>query len=162
MDREKDLTQDHKMKITWKIKSFDELTTLELYVVIQLRLDVFCVEQNCPYQDADGKDLKCFHLMGIDEDGDLVAYSRIVPPGISFEEVSIGRVVTSKKARGTGAGKELMMRSIEFIEKKYGKVPVRIGAQCYLIKFYSGFGFRIASDEYLEDNIPHIEMLFPL
>lgn len=90
----------------------------------------------------------------------MVAYSRIVPAGVSFKEVSIGRVISSAKARGTGAGKELMNKSIEFIEQKYGKIPVRIGAQCYLIKFYSSFGFEISGEEYLEDNIPHIEMLY--
>ena len=147
------------MKINWIIKPFDELSTLELYTIMQLRSAVFCVEQNCAYQDADGKDLKCFHLSGIDNDGELMTYSRIVPPGISFEEVSIGRVITSQKARGTGAGKALMLKSIEVIESKYGKVPIRIGAQCYLIKFYSSFGFEISGQEYLEDNIPHIEML---
>lgn len=147
------------MKINWKIRAFDELSTIELYTIMQLRLAVFSVEQNCAYQDADGKDLKCFHLMGTDDDDDLVVYSRIVPPGISFAEVSIGRVISSHKVRGTGAGKELMQKSIGFIENKYGKIPIRIGAQCYLIKFYSSFGFEISGKEYLEDNIPHIEML---
>lgn len=147
------------MKIDWKIKSFEELTNLELYSIFQLRLAVFSVEQNCAYQDADGKDLKSYHLMGANENEDLVSYARIVPQGISFKEVSIGRVITSNLARGTGAGKEVMQKSIEFIEQKYGPVPIRIGAQCYLIKFYSNFGFQIASEEYLEDNIPHIEML---
>ena len=147
------------MNIHWEIKKFEELTVKELYTIMQLRLAVFCVEQNCAYQDADGKDPKCFHLMGIDIAGELIAYSRIVPAGISFTEVSIGRVISSAQARGTGAGKELMNYSLEFIEKQYGKVPVRIGAQCYLIKFYSTFGFEISGNEYLEDNIAHIEML---
>ena len=148
------------MNIHWEIKKFDELNTKELYAIMQLRLAVFSVEQNCAYQDADGKDLKCVHLSGFDDTNDLIVYSRIVPAGISFNEVSIGRVITSAKARGTGAGKELMKKSMEFIEKQYGKVPVRIGAQCYLIKFYSSFGFEISREEYLEDNIPHIEMLY--
>ncbi len=148
------------MSIRWEIKKFEELSTIELYRIMQLRIAIFSVEQNCPYQDADGKDLKCFHLMGFDTDYELIAYSRIVPAGISFEEVSIGRVVSSQKVRGTGAGKELMKESIGFIEKQFGKVPVRIGAQCYLIKFYSGFGFEVSGDEYLEDNISHIEMIY--
>jgi ElaA protein len=147
------------MKIDWEIKAFDELSTVELYAIMQLRLAVFSVEQNCAYQDADGKDLKCFHLTGRDEKGDIVVYSRIVPPGISYKEVSIGRVISSQKVRGSGAGKELMQKSLDFIEKKYGNFPIRIGAQCYLIKFYSSFGFEISGEEYLEDNIPHIEML---
>lgn len=148
------------MSIRWEIKKFEELSNVELYRIMQLRLEVFSVEQNCAYQDADGKDLKCFHLCGYNQGGELIAYSRIVPAGISFKEVSIGRVITSAKARGTGAGKELMKKSIDFIKKEYGNVPIRIGAQCYLIKFYSSFGFEISGEEYLEDNIPHIEMLF--
>ena len=147
------------MSIIWKIKKFEELSTTELYEIMQLRLAVFSVEQNCAYQDADGKDLKCFHLSGVDSEGELIVYSRIVPPGVSFKEVSIGRVISSSNARGTGAGKELMKKSLDFITEQFGKVPVRIGAQCYLIKFYSGFGFEISGEEYLEDNIPHIEML---
>ena len=147
------------MKINWQIKKFEELNTVELYEIIRLRAEVFVVEQNCPYQDMDGKDLKSFHLLGIDENKKLIAYSRIVPAGISFKEVSIGRVVTSQKVRGTGVGKELIIESIKAIEKEYGKVPIRIGAQCYLKKFYESLGFEIASKEYLEDNIPHIEMI---
>lgn len=148
------------MNINWKIQTFEELSNYELYAIMQLRLAVFSVEQNCAYQDADGKDLKSLHLSGIDSTDELVVYSRIVPPGISFKEVSIGRVISSAKARGTGAGKQLMKKSMEIIEKQFGKVPVRIGAQCYLIKFYSSFGFEISGEEYLEDNIPHIEMLY--
>lgn len=148
------------MKIRWEIKKFEELSNTELYRIMQLRLEVFSVEQNCAYQDADGKDFNCFHLAGYTSEKDLIAYSRIVPPGISFKEVSIGRVISSQKARGTGAGKELMKRSMEFIKQQFGNVPIRIGAQVYLIKFYSSFGFEISGEEYLEDNIPHIEMIF--
>lgn len=148
------------MKMEWQLKTFEELSTAELYRIMQLRLSVFCVEQNCAYQDADGKDLKCSHLSGFNESGELIAYSRIVPPGISFPEVSIGRVISSASARGLGAGKALMQKSMDVIKQHYGNVPVRIGAQCYLIKFYSSFGFEISGEEYLEDNIPHIEMVY--
>lgn len=148
------------MNINWKIQTFEELSNYELYAIMQLRLAVFSVEQNCAYQDADGKDLKSLHLSGYNSNGDIIVYSRIVPAGISFKEVSIGRVISSEKARGKGAGKELMKKSMEIIEKQFGKVPVQIGAQCYLIKFYSSFGFEISGEEYLEDNIPHIEMLY--
>lgn len=147
------------MKINWGIKSFEELINIELYDILRLRSEVFVVEQNCPYQDLDGKDLKSFHLVGRNENKEILAYARIVPAGISFKEISIGRVISSEKARGTGAGKELMKQAISFVKNKFGNIPIRIGAQCYLIKFYSGFGFEIASEEYLEDNIPHIEML---
>jgi ElaA protein len=147
------------MKINWELKTFNELSVMELYTILQLRAEVFVVEQNCPYLDTDGKDLKCFHLMGYDEKAALIAYSRIVPAGISFKEVSIGRVVSSPNVRNTGAGKALMQKAIEEIKLKFGETPIRIGAQLYLQKFYESFGFVLASDEYLEDNIPHIEML---
>ena len=104
------------MNIDWEIKKFEELSVFELYTLMQLRQAVFTVEQNCAYQDADGKDLKCFHLMGYNNEKELIAYSRIVPAGISFDEVSIGRVISSDKARGTGAGKALMKKSKDFIE----------------------------------------------
>lgn len=147
------------MKITWQLKKFEDLSTVELYKVLHLRAEVFVVEQNCPYQDMDGKDFKSYHLLGFAENNELLAYTRILPAGISYKEASIGRVVTSPKTRGAGAGKELMKESIQCIEKLFGNVPVRIGAQCYLKKFYEGFGFEIASEEYLEDNIPHVEMV---
>ena len=147
------------MKINWEVKSFDSLTAIELYNIMRLRAEVFVVEQNCPYQDADGKDPKCFHLMGYNENKDLIAYSRIVPPGVSYNEVSIGRVVSSAKVRKTGAGRALMQKAIEGIAVKFGKVPIRIGAQLYLKNFYESFGFVAEGDDYLEDDIPHIEML---
>lgn len=147
------------MDINWKIKFFDELTVHELYLIISLRAEVFIVEQNCPYQDADGKDPKSFHLMGFNKEEELVVYSRILPQNISYSEVSIGRVVSSPKVRGTGAGKLLMDKSLEIIRQKFGDVPVKIGAQSYLKKFYESFGFVQTSEEYLEDNISHIEMV---
>jgi len=116
------------------------------------------VEQTCLYLDADGKDLRSFHLMGFDHNG-LVAYARIVEPGISYEEVSIGRILSSESVRGTGAGIELMYEAIRRIEAEYGKVPVRISAQTYLEDFYRKFGFRPEGKEYFEDDIPHKEML---
>ena len=141
------------MKITWLIKTFKALNNSELYDVLRLRSEVFVVEQNCPYQDMDGKDLKSFHLMGRNEKKELLAYARILPAGISYKESSIGRVVTSPKVRGTGAGKELMKEAIKAVKQQFGKEPIRIGAQCYLKKFYEDLGFEIASEEYLEDNI---------
>jgi ElaA protein len=119
---------------------------------------VFVVEQNCPYQDADNKDLECIHLMGTGNNM-LLAYTRIVPPGISYTEPSIGRVVTSPSARRTGLGKELMRRTIEELHKLYGDVPVRIGAQFYLVPFYRSFGFVEDGEIYYEDGIKHIEMV---
>ena len=147
------------MKISWKVKTFEGLTVKELYSVLRLRAEVFVVEQNCPYLDLDEKDQKCFHLMGYNEIKELISYARIVPAGVSFDEVSIGRVVSSPKVRNTGAGKELMQKSIEEIKIKFGLIPIRIGAQLYLKKFYENFGFVAEGKEYLEDDIPHIEML---
>lgn len=145
--------------IHWHIKSFEKLTNIELYNIMRLRSEVFVIEQQCIYLDADGKDAHCTHVMGTDQHNNLIAYSRIVPAGISFHEASIGRVLSSNKDRGVGAGKELMHKSINVINNLYGNVPIRIGAQSYLKKFYEKFDFVVASNEYLEDSIPHIEML---
>ena len=130
---------------------------MELYLILQLRNEVFVVEQNCVFQDADGKDPYCRHLMGFLGDS-LAAYTRIVPPGVSYPEASIGRVVTSPKERKNGFGKSLMEKSIEMVYLYHGKVPIRIGAQYYLKKFYEFLGFQQTSGIYLEDGIEHIEM----
>ncbi len=146
--------------INWVIKKFEELTPSELYAIMQLRNEVFVVEQNCVYQDADNKDALSFHLMGWSEKN-LYAYTRIIPPGNAFTEASIGRVVTSPSIRRTGIGVELMKVSISKIKELFGDGPIRIGAQLYLQKFYTSLGFQKDSDTYLEDNIPHIEMVRP-
>jgi len=144
--------------MTWILKPFDELTPKELYQILQLRNEVFIVEQNCPYQDLDNKDLKAFHLMGM-RDNQLIAYSRLLAPGISYRESSIGRVVSSPAARKTGIGKKLMAESILQIQHLFHTDTIRIGAQRYLKNFYESFGFIQEGDPYLEDNIPHIIML---
>ncbi len=144
--------------MTWILKPFDALTPKELYKILQLRNEVFIVEQNCPYQDCDNKDLYGWHLMGMQEDK-LVAYSRLLAPGISYSESSIGRVVSSPSARKKGMGKELMLESISQIKNLFNTDTIRIGAQLYLQKFYESFGFIRVGDIYLEDNIPHIIML---
>jgi ElaA protein len=146
------------MAIEWSLKKFDDLTPLELYKIMQLRNEVFVVEQNCPYQDADNKDLSSYHFMGWDKDK-LLAYTRILPPGLSYTQASIGRVVNSPAARGGGIGKELMLQSIEQVKQLFGEAPIKIGAQLYLHKFYISLGFQQTSDVYLEDNIEHIEMV---
>lgn len=145
--------------INWEVKSFEGLTNKELYNILRLRAEVFIVEQNCPYQDMDGKDIFSFHLIGTDERNHLVAYARLLPADISYKEVSIGRVITSPAARGSGAGIQLMQTALQIIEEKHGKVPVRIGAQLYLKKFYERFGFVQVSEMYLEDGIEHVEMV---
>jgi ElaA protein len=124
-----------------------------------LRQQVFVVEQYCPYLDTDGKDLKANHLIGRNSAGELLAYARLLPVGVSHDDkTSIGRIVCSAKARGTGAGKELLTQSIKWMEQLYGKTTIKIGAQCYLEKFYNKFGFQKVSDIYLEDGISHIDM----
>ena len=146
--------------ITWSLKPFEELSVYELYKLFHLRLEVFAVEQRCSYQDADGKDLTATHLMAFDAKQNLLAYSRLIPAGIAFKEVSIGRVVTSPGSRRTGLGRQLMQNSIGACIKLFGNVPIRIGGQCYLIKFYESYGFVIAGEVYLEDGIEHVEMLY--
>jgi ElaA protein len=147
--------------INWSLKKFDKLTPNELYSILQLRNEVFVVEQNCVFQDADNKDQGSHHLMGWNN-GVLVAYSRIVPPGIAYDSFpSIGRVVTLPKMRRTGIGRILMLQSIEELQKLFGKTSIKLGAQLYLKKFYESFGFDQSSDVYIEDGIPHIEMIRP-
>jgi ElaA protein len=146
------------MQIEWLLKKFDELTPEQLYALLQLRSEVFVVEQNCVFLDADDKDQEADHLMGF-QNNKLVAYTRLIPPGAIYEQASIGRVVTSPSARGSGAGKELMQKSIEAVYDLYGRLPIKIGAQLYLKKFYESFHFRQISDVYLEDGIEHIYML---
>lgn len=148
------------MQNQWVLKKFGELTSYELYAILQLRNEVFVVEQNCVFQDADDKDQSSFHLMGFSYKK-LIAYTRLVPAGVSYEQVSIGRVVTSPSVRRLGAGKELMQRSIDTVYKIFGVQPIKIGAQLYLKKFYESFGFKQVGDIYLEDGIEHIYMVKP-
>ncbi|MBC8984872.1 GNAT family N-acetyltransferase [Pedobacter sp. N36a] len=140
------------------VKKFKDLTPDELYQILRLRNEVFVVEQKCSYQDTDNKDQHCDHLMLL-KDGILVAYARLVPAGLSFSEVSIGRVVTSSKVRGTGAGKVLMKLAIEKCHELFGKVAIRIGAQTYAKDFYAALGFKETDIAYFEDDIPHMEMI---
>ena len=147
-------------QLHWTLKPFNELRPKELYAIMQLRIEVFIVEQNCVFQDADDKDHYCQHLMGWAGD-ELAAYARIVPPEISYTEPSIGRIITSPKHRGTGAGKALVSRAIDMLEGIHGVQPIRIGAQLYLEKFYESFGFVSEGDVYLEDGIDHIIMVRP-
>lgn len=148
------------LKLRWDCKRFDELSADEMYTILCVRQQVFVLEQECLYLDADGKDRESFHLMGFDGD-ELVAYARILDAGVSYAEVSMGRILTTEKVRGSGAGIELMAEGLRFIRNHYGEVSVRISAQTYLLAFYGKFGFRSTGKEYLEDEIPHTEMLRP-
>ncbi len=146
------------MEFITAVKSFKELSVGELYAILRLRSEIFVVEQNCPYLDADNKDQKSYHLMLL-KDNQLVAYARLLPAGISYKEMSIGRVVTSAGVRGTGAGRILMNAAIENCYKIFGEGKIRIGAQVYIKNFYASLGFNDAGDIYDEDGIPHIEMV---
>lgn len=147
--------------IRWQLKSFEELSPAQLYALLKLRSGVFVVEQQCIFLDMDNKDQHCFHLLGWKDD-ELVAYTRLVPPGISYAHASIGRVVTSLLVRRTGVGRELMERSIAAVKDLFSATTMVIGAQLYLEKFYSSLGFRRSSEIYLEDGIEHIEMTLKL
>lgn len=146
------------MELHWTLKKFEALTTVELYKILQLRTAVFVVEQHCVFQDMDNNDQASWHLCAW-HNNEPVAYTRLLPPGISYKEASIGRVLSSKAVRGKSIGKELMQRSIEGIHELFGRAPIKIGAQLYLKNFYEGFGFKQVSDIYLEDDIEHIKML---
>lgn len=140
------------------VKLFSELDTQELYEILQLRSEVFVVEQDCVYQDIDGKDEKALHLLAY-KDEKLVGYTRIFKPGDYFDEASIGRVVVKEKERQYGFGYDIMNASIEAIKKYFKTSEIRISAQTYLKRFYNNLGFKEVGEEYLEDGIPHINML---
>lgn len=144
--------------IDWQSRKFSELSSNEMYTLLRLRSEVFVVEQNCVFLDMDNKDQQSHHLLGWEKDI-LVAYSRIMPPGLAYAEASIGRVVNSPHARSRGIGKELMLKAIEEVYRLHGKTTIRIGAQLYLKGFYESIGFQKCSEIYLEDGIQHIEML---
>lgn len=146
------------MELSWTLKKFDELSNIELYRILQLRSEVFVIEQHCNYRDLDDKDQDSWHLCAWQDDK-LVAYTRLLPPGLSYKEASIGRVLNAKSIRGKNIGKELIQRSIDTVYSLSGKTDIKIGAQLYLKKFYEGFGFKQVSDIYLEDEIEHIKML---
>jgi ElaA protein len=149
--------------LRWRCLPFADLGAADLYRVLQLRSAVFVVEQACVFQDMDGRDPACLHLLGAvpdaGEGSDLLAYARLVPPGLAFLEASIGRVATAAQVRGTRAGHALMAEAIAQVERLWGPQPIRIGAQAHLQAFYRQHGFEPAVDFYLEDGIEHIEML---
>lgn len=146
--------------IQWQWDRFADLSAPQLYAVCAVRQAVFVVEQTCPYQDLDGLDQHAMHLIGW-SGNEVAAYLRVLGPGMRFAEPSIGRVLTSKPFRGTGIGRTLVAMSLEHVERLYPGQGVRISAQAYLERFYGCFGFATVSAGYLEDDIPHVEMLRP-
>jgi ElaA protein len=147
------------MLLDFTTKNFNELSCRELYKIMQLRSQVFVVEQHCIYLDADGKDEKSLHQYAF-INNDIVAYCRLMPPNISYVECSIGRVVTSPNRRKSGFGIQLMQQAINNCIHLFNTNTIRIGAQCYLITFYQKLGFTCIGSQYLEDGIPHIEMIY--
>jgi ElaA protein len=142
----------------FKIKKIDEISSIELYKILKARNEVFVVEQDCVYQDCDDKDLKSYHLF-LEEEEKVIAYLRILPKGLSYDEISIGRVLVIKESRGRGLAQKMIVEAIKFIENELNETKIKISAQAYLEKFYKQHGFITVSDVYLEDGIPHIEMI---
>lgn len=146
------------MEIFWTLRSFKELTPYELYRILNLRNEVFVMEQSCLFLDTDEKDLAAWHLMGWNAGGELCAYARLLPAGVAYELPSIGRVVTAPKWRHIGVGKQLMYRALMYCRDLFGPTSLKIGAQLYLKNFYASFGFEQSGEVYLEDGIEHVEM----
>ena len=144
----------------WCLNTFDQLSNEQLYTMLQARSRVFVLEQNCIYLDQDGIDLHALHLSCWQEKT-LLAYLRIIPSGLSYDEVSIGRVLTTHAARGQGLGKALMQKAIAACQSQFPSQPIRIGAQNYLRHFYEELGFIVDSDIYDEDGIDHVQIIFP-
>lgn len=145
------------LTVNWHIKTFNELTSDELYRILQVRVDIFVVEQNCPYPEVDGKDRNCWHIFA-EKNEEILAYTRLLPPGLSYKEAAVGRVLVKKEYRGTGMGRELMTRSVDFLNKTLDEPEIRLQAQEYAENFYGSFGFERISETYLEDDIPHVDM----
>ncbi|MDR3415478.1 MAG: GNAT family N-acetyltransferase [Nevskia sp.] len=146
-------------RLVWRWLCWDELSTDLLYRLLRLRSEVFVVEQACAFQDLDGLDPRCEHLCGCDAAGDLLAYARLLPPGLKYPEASLGRLVTAPGVRRTGLGRELMRQALDGCRRRYPDQPLRIGAQQRLERFYAGFGFAAVAAPYLEDGIVHVDML---
>jgi len=144
----------------WRLLAFDDLRVYELYEVLRLRSEVFVVEQQCLFHDIDGTDQKAMHLLGV-QHGELQAYARCFPAGVKFPEASFGRVVTRQSARGHGLGHVLIAQATAAITQVWGPQAIRIGAQMQLADFYAQHGFVDTGTHYLEDGIPHLEMLRP-
>jgi ElaA protein len=144
----------------WLCLKFSELSTTQLYQLLKLRVDVFVVEQNCPYPELDDKDHQdgVYHLLGY-QDEQLVACARLLAPGISYPQVSLGRIANAQKYRKHGLGKKLLNTALAQCERLWPQQDIQIGAQLYLISFYENFNFKRHSQDYLEDDIPHLDML---
>lgn len=164
MDRKLNTKKQYPVKMTfieYEIKPFSGLTTRELYDLLKLRVDVFVVEQKCPYPELDDKDThpETLHLTGKTSDRKIISYLRIMPPKLHFKEAAIGRVVVTRNHRGAGICNAMVQKAIDRIHSTWPGQDIRIGAQVYLVTFYQSIGFETISDMYLEDGIPHIDMI---
>jgi ElaA protein len=151
-----------KLEISWTVAPYENLSREQLYAILAARAAVFVVEQNCPYQDLDGLDRHGVHLVAVDGEEHVLAYARILGPGHRFKEPSIGRVLTTAAGRGRLLGRETMRRALAETGRLFPGQAIRISAQQYLRKFYADLGFETVRGPYLEDDIPHLEMLRPL
>lgn len=146
--------------LNWQFKHYNDLLLNEFHDILALRIKVFVVEQNCPYQELDGKDKKCYHLICRNGKGDVVGTMRILPPGVGYEEVGLGRIVLDESARGEQQGHEMMKEAMAFSKAEFGDVSIKLSGQKHLEAFYNKHGFKSTGKEYLEDGIPHVEMKY--
>ncbi|KIL52105.1 GNAT family N-acetyltransferase [Jeotgalibacillus soli] len=142
----------------WKLKQFEDLTTYELYQILKERNAIFVVEQQCAYQEIDGYDLKSSHLI-LEDEGMLVAYARLLPAGVKYDIPSVGRVIVNPAYRGKGIARDLISNAVDIMVKEWQVTEIKLQAQTYLRSFYRSFGFEETSEEYLDDGIPHVDML---
>lgn len=145
----------------WKLKMFESLTANEIYKILQARVDVFVVEQNCPYREIDGIDQVSMHLF-LENEGEIIAYARVIPKNILYKEPSIGRVLVHKDFRGNGYAKEVLTQAIAVIKNEWEDTTIKLHGQVYLRDFYRSFGFQEVTEEYLEDGIPHVDMVLAI
>ena len=145
--------------LRWQTKTYDQLSKNELFAILQIRQAVFVVEQTCAYPDIDALDKQAWHMSAWTTEGEIAAYARVLAPGLSYPQPSMGRVLTTEIVRGQGLGQELTRRALAFIAQQYPGQPIKIGAQLHLEQFYKNLGFESCSDPYDEDGIPHIQMI---
>ncbi|MEX1191049.1 MAG: GNAT family N-acetyltransferase [Brumimicrobium sp.] len=146
--------------LNWQFKHYNDLLLSEFHDILALRIQVFVVEQKCPYQELDGKDKKAYHLICRNGKGNVVGTMRILPPGVSYEEIAYGRIVLDETERGTQQGHDLMREAMDFTKAEFGDVPIKLSGQKHLENFYNKHNFKSTGKEYLEDGIPHVEMIY--
>lgn len=154
----RDPREDNRMTIHWQTLAFEQLSLADFHAVARLRQDVFIVEQNCPYPDLDGLDPQCQHMIATENDT-LLAYQRCLPPGLTFPQSALGRIVVAPEGRGRQLGRELVQRGIDFNRDQWPGSGIQIGAQAHLEAFYASLGFEVTGEPYVEDGIPHVHMI---